>query len=98
MSDLAQLASVKNTGGSWFNVAHNTASGKGNNPDGRKLKDQDGYERKHPNAFGWKIPRTSSSNISARKFASAMIAKIPLPLSRYLAATFRPVEYAEAAE
>ena len=28
---------VKNTGGSWFNVAHNTLSGKGNNPDGRKL-------------------------------------------------------------
>src|SRR6185437_13054384 len=27
---------VKNTGGSWFNVAHNTGSGCGNNPDGRK--------------------------------------------------------------
>ncbi len=25
-----------------------------------------------------------------RKFASAMIAKIPLPLSRHIAATFRP--------
>jgi len=25
-----------------------------------------------------------------RKMASAMIAKIPLPLSRYIAATFRP--------
>jgi hypothetical protein len=34
----------------------------------------------------------------ARKMASAMIAKIPEPLSRYIAATFRPVEYAEAAE
>jgi len=36
-----QTASVehtgtKNTGGSWFNVAHNTTSGKGRNPDGRK--------------------------------------------------------------
>jgi hypothetical protein len=26
----------KNDGGSWFNVAHNTTSGKGQNPDGRK--------------------------------------------------------------
>jgi hypothetical protein len=114
-----QTASVqehtKNNGGSWFNIAHNTTSGKGRNPDGRKtggvphirdghahtkhltnplehgrkLKDQDGYERSHPNAFGWKSPRTSSDAISARKMASAMIAKIPLPLSRHIAATFR---------
>jgi hypothetical protein len=27
---------IKNGGGSWFAVAHNTASGKGQNPDGRK--------------------------------------------------------------
>jgi hypothetical protein len=59
--------------------------------DGIKLKDQDGYERDHPHAFGWKAPRTSSGNTSARKMAIAMIAKIPLPLSRYIAATFRPV-------
>jgi hypothetical protein len=30
--------SIKNQGGSWFNVAHNTTSGKGRNPDGRKTK------------------------------------------------------------
>jgi hypothetical protein len=29
------LKSTKNTGGSWFAVAHNTESGKGRNPDGR---------------------------------------------------------------
>lgn len=80
---------IKNNGGSWFNVAHNTTSGKGQNPDGRKLKDQDGYERDHPAAFGWKRPRTSSKS-DKRKFASAMIAKIPLPLSRYIARTFKP--------
>jgi hypothetical protein len=40
-------------------------------------------------SFGSKSP--------ARKFASAMIAKIPLPLSRYIAATFKP-RAAEAAE
>src|SRR5258708_3901586 len=29
---------TKNTGGSWFAVAHNTISGKGRNPDGRKQR------------------------------------------------------------
>jgi hypothetical protein len=89
---------TKNNGGSWFNIAHNTTSGKGQNPDGRKLRDQDGYERNHPNAFGWKAPRTTSKG-AARKMASAMIAKIPLPLSRYIAATFKPAPLMlEAAE
>lgn len=30
-------SSTKNNGGSWFNQAHNTESGLGNNPDGRKV-------------------------------------------------------------
>ncbi len=55
---------------------------------GIKNKDHDGYERDHPAAFGWKAPRTSSGG-KPRKMASAMIAKIPLPLSRHIAATFR---------
>ena len=46
--------------------------------EGLKLKDQDGYERTHPQAFGWKAPRTSSRS-NSRKAASAMIAKIPCP-------------------
>lgn len=37
------------------------------------------------------LQRRASSGSNARKFASAMIAKIPLPLSRHVAATFRPV-------
>jgi len=36
------------------------------------------------------ILRRSSSKSTARKFASAMIAKIPLPLSRHIAAVFKP--------
>lgn len=35
-------------------------------------------------------PRNHGSNSKGRKRASAMIAKIPLPLSRHIAATFRP--------
>jgi hypothetical protein len=42
-------------------------------------------------------PAALSSKSSARKAASAMIAKIPLPLSRHIAATFRPQASAEAA-
>jgi hypothetical protein len=37
----------KNAGGSWFNIAHNTTSGTGQNPDGRKttghVNQRDGY-------------------------------------------------------
>ncbi len=86
-----QTASVqehtKNSGGSWFNIANNTTSGKGQNPDGRKLRDQDGYKRNHPEAFGWRTTRTSSKS-PARKMASAMIAKIPEPLARHIGATY----------
>ena len=137
---------IKNAGGSWFNVAHNTTSGTGRNPDGRKTNGaphiRDGAahtrhltnpsehagvkqggsgaawwdkaldeRRKNPAAFQLRgdliegrrgvggrssirnrnaDPRPSHGNSPKRKFASAMIAKIPLPLSRHIAATFRP--------
>jgi hypothetical protein len=106
---------IKNSGGSWFNVAHNTTSGKGQNPDGRKHDGSDwranGTLVCHPIEWflmassskirmdtteiirmlsGWKAPRTSSGNNSARKMASAMIAKIPETLSRHIARTFYP--------
>jgi C-5 cytosine-specific DNA methylase len=42
------------------------------------------------NASQPSISRTTSSKSPARKFASAMIAKIPLPLSRHIAATYLP--------
>lgn len=41
-----------------------------------------------------KISRVTSSKSSARKAASAQIAKIPLTLSRYIAATFKPQQEA----
>jgi hypothetical protein len=53
------------------------------------IKGSDGYDRDHPEAFGWKKPRTSSGS-NARKAASAQIAMIPLTLSRYIGATYRP--------
>ena len=70
---------IKNGGGSWFKIAHNTTSGKGQNPDGRLWK-------RDPVA-------SAGSGSKKRKFASAMIAKIPLLLSRHIARTFKPHEY-----
>jgi hypothetical protein len=57
--------------------------------DGVKARDADGYDRNYPAAFGWKAPRTSPKSDS-RKAASALIAKIPLTLSRHIAAVYRP--------
>jgi C-5 cytosine-specific DNA methylase len=93
---------IKNNGGSWFNVAHNTTSGKGRNPDGRDPMWQRGFTQTATDGIkqsgDWfaearkgGVGGTSASFGSkspARKMASAMIAKIPLPLSRHIAATF----------
>lgn len=102
-------SAIKNAGGSWFNIAHNTTSGCGQNPDGRKTQghpnQRDGHEHTrhltNPREHGVKHhgsgavwfdtgPAALPSASPRRKFASAMIAKIPLPLSRHVAATFRP--------
>lgn len=42
-----------------------------------------------------KISRITSSKSPARKVASAMIAKIPLPLSQYIASVYKPERTAE---
>lgn len=90
----ARDAGMKNTGGSWFKIGSPGQKVTGNNPvhalhlaDG--IKGSDGNEHDHPNAFGWKKPRTSSHS-SARKQASAMIAKIPLTLSQHVARMYKP--------
>jgi hypothetical protein len=113
----------KNSGGSWFNIAHNTTSGKGQNQDGRKVEGtkvpgvdwhnygRPGYQKPSfrdglttgPLVEGRKgvngrssirnrdaDARPSHGNSTRRKAASAMIAKIPLPLSRHIAAVYRP--------
>ena len=83
----ASVAHTKNSGGSWFKVAHNTTSGKGQNPDGRLDGVKQGGE-------WWNDPngiQHFSSRSEARKHASAMIAKMPFPLARYIAQVFKPV-------
>lgn len=79
---------TKNGGGSWFNVAHNTTSGHGQNPTKRVT-----------DSFGWSQNsdlRGNSSKSSARKAASARIAKIPFPLARHIAHVYHPDRLCEA--
>ncbi len=83
---IAAKQAIKNNGGSWFAVAHNTTSGKGQNPDGRPIKNGNDW-------FGagedCSLQRRYGSKSVGRKAASAMIAKIPLPLARHIAAVYR---------
>ncbi len=58
--------------------------------DGRKA-DGSGRGRFHPRPFGWTPPSTSSKG-TARKAASAMIAKIPEVLSRHIGRTYFPTD------
>jgi hypothetical protein len=80
----AEQRFTKNDGGSWFGVAHNTTSWKGQNPDGRKVGgDWFGANDASP-------MRKHSSRSPARKAASAHIAKIPLLLARHIARAWHP--------
>jgi C-5 cytosine-specific DNA methylase len=67
---------IKNNGGSWFAIAHNTTSGHGRNPVSGAVGLDTG-------------PAALPSSSLRRRFASAMIAKIPLPLARHIARVFR---------
>jgi hypothetical protein len=84
----------KNGGGSRFNVAHNTTSGHGQNPVHDGVKQGGGW-------FGDATEhalRRHSSKSTARKAASARIAKIPPPLARWIAQCYRPLECATLTE
>jgi hypothetical protein len=68
---------IKGGGGTWF----------GNYAAGIK-QGGDWFNASQPS-----ISRMSSSKSEARRRAQALIAKIPLPLSRHIAATFKPREF-----
>jgi hypothetical protein len=88
---------TKNDGGSWFNVAHNTTSGKGRNPVSDGVKAPGGgvdgwfgsYAEQKANG-GISPGRLHSSGSSARKAASARIAKIPFALASHIARVYFP--------
>jgi hypothetical protein len=95
---------IKNSGGSWFAVAHNKTSGKGRNPDGRRTAPGKGARftsmdcgeegvKQRGSGREWfagdgKISCMTSSKSPARKMASAMIAKIPAPLAQWIASCY----------
>ncbi len=87
----------KNDGGSWFNIAHNTTSGKGQNPVHQRVEESGTkQQRQDGKALGWfgeytqgQGSRNFSSHSRARARASAEIAKIPFPLARYIAQVFK---------
>ena len=79
---------IKNNGGSWFAVAHNTTSGNSKNP----VHDLTAQGTKQ--GGDWFSDNTGlckhSGKSPARKAASAMIAKIPLPLARHIGWAWNP--------
>ncbi len=92
---------IKNNGGSWFAVSHNNVphsrgdglksiphrpTGHWTNPaeHGSGLKSSGG------DAFWVENTKGSHHGSHKRKFASALIAKIPAPLSRHIARTYFP--------
>lgn len=90
----------KNSGGSWFNVAHNKASGCGNNARDSLLAGikQAGIGGMRENGKGdaWFQDGAArhGSKSQARKAASALIAKIPFALASHIATTHYPHEAA----
>ena len=86
---------IKNTGGSWFGVAHNTTSGKGRNPVNRHRNDP--RRKGRPGVDAWFDTGDGSyqkrrGKGAKRMFASAMIAKIPEHLARHIARVYYPRE------
>jgi hypothetical protein len=93
-------AATKNNGGSWFNQAHNTESGVGQNPvngNGDGTKQGGDWFSGYGGGFGWDHSqmRQHSSKSKARKAASAQIAKIPFPLAQHIARVFKPTFHVE---
>jgi len=87
---------TKNTGGSWFNIGSPGQKVVGQNPVHALAGTKHGGDWFAEARKGGTMASFSSKS-PQRKFASAMIAKIPLPLSRHIAATFHPAHRREAA-
>lgn len=83
-------SAIKNKGGSWFAISHNNVPmTRGDALKEAGLKEGGRWFTKYGPGNTNPV-RNTGSKTTARKLASAMIAKIPLPLSRYIARTFLP--------
>jgi len=89
--------SIKNTGGSWFNIGSPGQKVTNQNPvhDGVKQAGISGV-RENGKGDRWfqDGAATHGSKSPARKAASAAIAKIPFALARYIARAWKPMEFA----
>ena len=89
-----QSESVKNTGGSWFNIGTPGQKETNRNPVHDHIK-QSGISGMRENGKGDRWfqdgAATHGSKSTARKAASAAIAKIPFALARHIARTYRPI-------
>ncbi len=84
-----EVLGTKNDGGSWFAVGPRGTVGEQNNA--RDRAEHAGIKH-HGSGAAWfdTGPASLPSASLRRKAASAMIARIPLPLSRHIAAVYRP--------
>ena len=64
----------KNNGGSWFNQAHNTESGHGQNPDGRKLPEGNCKERRWEDRPVARLADALKTGQPGRSFQSVAVA------------------------
>jgi hypothetical protein len=94
-------AGMKNAGGSWFRVSHNNVPhSRGDairhTPHMANPAEHEGVKVPGGGKDGWfgadhpSPMRKHHSQSTARKMASAMIAKIPFTLARHIAAVYRP--------
>src|SRR5574341_327503 len=81
---------IKNSGGSWFGVAHNTTSGKNRRPVNGRNDPRDA-ERGIKNGSRLFPNDCADRKGINRKVASALIAKIPFELARHIAAVYKPM-------
>lgn len=87
---IAGSQAIKNNGGSWFAIGSPGQKVTGQNPDDRNsdaIKLGGTWFHDYRKGQG---SRNHGSKSKGRKMASAMIAKIPLPLARYIGNTFLP--------
>ena len=88
--EFSELMGTKNNGGSWFAIGSPGQKETNRNPVHNGVK-------QHKSGRAWfadpdSISGSTSSKSSARKQASAMIAKIPFELAQYIARVFKPQE------
>ena len=78
---------IKNSGGSWFNIGSPGQKETNRNPVHEGVKQA--KSGRHWFADPDSISGSTASGSPARKAASAVIARIPLPLARYIAQVYR---------